>query len=233
MGTGEENNDTTVIPSDYLGIPFHAWLDIFLEYALMLAHGDDFNSAYEILSAAHDANIFFHSQDSMFLLHVCWFSESNKGLVSTLSTNHYAACAMVANDGERLCNTARWFMKEYQFATDGYRLFSALNRLCESSNSWYNCGPSQKYVLRQLKAMDFSLVGDARNKTLFHERASYTTKDGNGNVIRAEGMDVALLVLYGHILYAGKSYSYALSKCRTEIVASCWHSHLVILFNDS
>lgn len=102
-------------------------------------------------------------------------------------------------------------MKEYQFTTDGYRLFSALNRLCASDHSWYNCGPSQKYVLRQLKAVDFSLIGEARRQSLFQERASYSTKDSNGNHIQAEDMDVALLMLYGHILYAGKSYAYAVS----------------------
>ena len=102
-------------------------------------------------------------------------------------------------------------MKEYQFVTDGYRLFSALNRLCDSDNLWYNCGPSQKYILRQLKAVDFSLLGGGRRKSLFQERASYTTKDDNGNQLRAQEMDVALLMLYGHILYAGKSYAYAVS----------------------
>ena len=102
-------------------------------------------------------------------------------------------------------------MKDYQFVTDGYRLFAALNRLCDSENSWFNCGPSQKYILRQLKAVDFSLIGEARRKTLFQERASYTTKDSNGDPIQADDMDVALLMLYGHILYAGKSYAYAVS----------------------
>ena len=126
-------------------------------------------------------------------------------------TNDAAACALIANDDETLCNIARWFMKDYQFVTDGYRLFSALNRLCDSENSWFNCGPSQKYILRQLKAVDFSLIGETRRKALFQERASYTTKDDDGNPIRAEYMDVGLLMLYGHILYAGKSYAYAVS----------------------
>ena len=91
-------------------------------------------------------------------------------------------------------------MKEYQFFSDGYRLFSALNRLCDSDNSWFNCGPSQKYILRQLKAVDFSLL------------ASLGTKDGERLRSRAEEMDVALLMLYGHILHAGRSYAYAVSK---------------------
>lgn len=128
-----------------------------------------------------------------------------------MKTNTHIACALLGSDDETLCNIARWFMKEYQFVTDGYRLFSALNRLSDSDASWYNCGPSQKYILRQLKAVDFSLLGDAPRKSLFQERASYTTKDDYGNQIRAQEMDVALLMLYGHILYAGKSYAYAVS----------------------
>ena len=102
---------------------------------------------------------------------------------------------------------------EYQFISDTYRLFSAVNRLCDSRyNSWYNCGPSQKHVLRQLKAMDFSFLGSGSKKTHFQERASFTTKDSDGNPIHAESLDVSLLMLYGHILYAGKSYPYAVSK---------------------
>lgn len=106
-------------------------------------------------------------------------------------------------------------MKEYQFSTDSYRLFSALNRLCNAPTSWYNSGPSQKFVLRQIKAMDFSLLGDEAGGSIFHEKASYSTKDENGNPVPAQDMDVALLMLYGHILYTGTSYSYALSEFQT------------------
>ena len=124
----------------------------------------------------------------------------------------FVACALSGNDDETLCNIARWFIKEYQFVTDAYRLFPALNRLCDSENSWYNCGPSQKYILRQLKTVDFSLLGEARRKNMSQERASYSTKTSDGLKIRAEGMDVPLLMLYGHILHAGKSYAYAVSE---------------------
>lgn len=132
--------------------------------------------------------------------------------LSKRNTDGSTACALIANDGETLCNVARWFMREYQFVTDGYRFFSALNRLCDSENPWFNCGPSQKYILRQLKAVDSSLIGEATSKNLFQGRASYTTKDSNGDPIRADDMDVALLMLYGHVLYAGKSYANAVSK---------------------
>lgn len=100
----------------------------------------------------------------------------------------------------------------YQFVTDGYHLFAALHRLCDSDNDWFNSSPSQKYLLRQLKAVDFSFLKEGKKKPLFQERASYTTKDSSGKPLLAEDLDVALLMLYGHILYAGKSYSHAISR---------------------
>ena len=134
------------------------------------------------------------------------------------NVHEIVACALIGNDEETGCSVARWFMKEYQFVTDGYRLFSVLNRLCDTENSWYNCGPSQKYILRQVKAVDFSLSDDTRPKSLFHGRASYSTRDASGVSIQAADMDVALLVLYGHILHAGKSYAYAVSKFTAAIL---------------
>ena len=126
-------------------------------------------------------------------------------LMSTL------ACALLSNDEETLYNIARWFTKEYQFISDGYRLYAGLNCLVDKESAWYNSSPSQKYVLRQLKAMDFSLEGDTPYKTLFIEKAAFFTKDKRGNHIRAAHLDIALLMLYGHILYCGRSYAYSIS----------------------
>lgn len=211
----KEDGEQVIIPEEFNGISFEDWLDVFLEHGLSLVQEGDIKSAYETIAAAFHANIFYHSPEALFSIHVCWFSKSNRDSRYCQVLMYHKACALIGNDDEMLCNVARWFMKEYQFVTDSYRLFAALNRLCESDNSWYNCGPSQKYILRQLKAVDFSFVGDAHRKSLFQERASYTTKDSNGNPVHAEEMDVALLMLYGHILYAGKSYAYAVSTFAT------------------
>lgn len=54
---------------------FDRWLDIFLEYALMLALSSDVQGGYEIISSALNVNVFCHSPDSIFLIHVCWFSK--------------------------------------------------------------------------------------------------------------------------------------------------------------
>ena len=103
-------------------------------------------------------------------------------------------------------------MKEYQFVTDSYRLYSTLNRLCERPNLWYNSGPSQKYILRQIKAMDLLLTREETRELSVPERASYSTKEKDDDPIRAKELDIALLMLYGHILYTGTSHAYALSR---------------------
>jgi general transcription factor 3C polypeptide 3 (transcription factor C subunit 4) len=103
-------------------------------------------------------------------------------------------------------------MKDYQFTTDSYRMFSALTRICQSPVSWYNSGPTQKYILRQIKAMDYALIDKDSQKKYFTERGSYSALDENGRLIINDDMNIALLMLYGHILYTGTSYSYALSK---------------------
>ena len=129
-----------------------------------------------------------------------------------MCSSYYIACALSANDEESMCNIARWFMREYQFVSDCYRLYSALNRLSDSDHTWYNNGPSQKHLLRQIKAMDYSLLGDGVQNRAFQEKASLTTKDKDGQPIKAKEMNVVLLMLYGHVLFAGRGYAYAVSK---------------------
>jgi general transcription factor 3C polypeptide 3 (transcription factor C subunit 4) len=97
-------------------------------------------------------------------------------------------------------------------------MFAAVARMCQSPISWYTSGPTQKYVLRQIKAMDYALVDEARRGKYFSEKGSYSAQDENGRHIVNDDMDVALLMLYGHILYAGTSYAYALSTCHLRLI---------------
>jgi general transcription factor 3C polypeptide 3 (transcription factor C subunit 4) len=59
--------------------------------------------------------------------------------------------------------------------------------------------------------MDYSLLGEGRKQNSLAEKGSYTAQNESGDLIINDDMDVALLMLYGHILYTGTSYSYALS----------------------
>ncbi|KAL8738627.1 MAG: hypothetical protein Q9181_000623 [Wetmoreana brouardii] len=198
-GVDRLNTGHVVIAGDHRGIPFASWLDLMLEYAMLLARSENIDKAYEILNIANDANVFYCCPESMFLIHVCWFGKKS------------VPSRQVAHDERTLCNVARWFMKEFQFVTDGYRLFSAVNRLCDGRNRWFNCGASQKFVLRQLKALDSSLGGQGRQSNLDSDRVPLVTGEETHGLDGAAEMDLALLMLYGYILYVGKSYSLALN----------------------
>lgn len=72
---GDKNKQVVNVPSDYIGISFSLWLDIFLEYALCLVRQAKYRIAYEICEAAKDAIVFYHSRQHMFLIHVVWCSK--------------------------------------------------------------------------------------------------------------------------------------------------------------
>lgn len=102
-------------------------------------------------------------------------------------------------------------MKEFQFVTDGYRLFCTINRLYDGRNTWFNCGPTQKFVRRHLKAMDCSLVNQNQRGESYQDRVSRTTRDDEGRPVSASDMDLTLLMLYGYMLYLGKSFALSLN----------------------
>jgi general transcription factor 3C polypeptide 3 (transcription factor C subunit 4) len=74
-----------------------------------------------------------------------------------------------------------------------------------------------KFMLRQIKAMDYALPDDPSRpkptqrarKSIYQERALLSRDEGESTP--SEGLDVALLVLYGHILYSGNSFYSALN----------------------
>ncbi|KAL9046528.1 MAG: hypothetical protein Q9214_000653 [Letrouitia sp. 1 TL-2023] len=182
---------------EYHGIPFSSWLDVFLEYAMFLAKSGKSKSAYEILGVASHAHVFSQSTAFMSLIHLCW-----------------TACAIANNDDETCCTVVRWFMKEYRLSTDSILLFSAANRLCDTDNAVYNSGRTQKFVLRQLKAMDDSRMSwEPSDATPEGSRTNPNiTIEESGPTSQAQGTNIVLLMLYGHILHMGKSYASALSK---------------------
>ena len=228
--TEMRNDDTPLpsiessIPTEYRGISFDEWLDIFLEQALTLAKlGMSYRShSYETITAVLDCTIWYHQPQSMLKTHVCYF-----------------ACALAMDDGETLCNVvARWFMKEYQFVTDVYRLFAALNMLhsgpiekggkdVQIKNAPFRQGPSQKFLFRQIKAVDFYLpeeynqdgwdgpvpqhIRDDEKGSTDAGKATLTSKNRDtGEQIRPQEMDIVLLCLYASIMYTGGSFPNAL-----------------------
>lgn len=80
--------------------------------------------------------------------------------------------------------------------------------------SLFHSSPNMKFMLRQIKAMDFTLPQDPPRpvrESIWKEHATLSTRDEDGQPIPAHELDIALLVLYGHILYSGNSFYPALN----------------------
>ncbi|KAK5629734.1 hypothetical protein RRF57_005449 [Xylaria bambusicola] len=173
----------------YRGVSFSDWLELFLEYAVGLAHNERFQESYQVCESARDAEVFAKNREDMFLIHVTW-----------------AACALRARDEEACVAAARFLMRDRQFDSDPFRMFAALCRLCPSPASWYASGPVQKYMLRQIKLMDRALVSGGGEDSDEEE-----SKANGGRVYPSKELDITLLVLYGHILFVSNSFTYALN----------------------
>lgn len=88
-----------------------------------------------------------------------------------------------------------------------------MNRFCRGPITYYNSGPEQKFVLRAVKAMDFSLLPtEHRSNFSFTDgdRAKLLEVD-NGNLHQLTEHDPTLLVLYGHMMFVAATYSSALT----------------------
>lgn len=207
LASGEQDSldrvdETQFIPTTYHGIEFSAWLNTFCEYGILLARRDQSASSYSLLESASEANVFWHDEARLLHIHVCLIT-----------------AALILSDEEKLCNIARFFMKKFPFATDSFRLYAALNLLFPDQPSWYNSGPSQKYMMRQIRSMDFSLLTPQQRTTFkFPEQTKIsnnfapTSEDATpGNPHGLKDIEPALLLLYGHFLAQAASYSNALN----------------------
>lgn len=114
-------------------------------------------------------------------------------------------CAVFAGDEETCVNLARYFMKDSASASDSSRMFATFCRLSQKPVFWYSSGPSQKYVLRQIKAMDTAATAAIGRRA----------NSPRGRLIAQAhpSLDASLLMLYGHILFTSTSYTHSLSMC--------------------
>ncbi|KAL2753820.1 hypothetical protein ACRALDRAFT_1064970 [Sodiomyces alcalophilus JCM 7366] len=188
-GTEERRDDIPPSNDGHRGIPFGDWLELFLDYAISLALFGRAEEAHQVCEAARDSIVFTNSKDYMFLIHVAW-----------------AACAVYLGDEEMCVAMARYFTKVHHVDSDSYRMFAALCRLCQSPASWYNSGPVQKYILRQIRLIDTT-------KLQRNHRGSQLGGCHGGSAMQDErrNLDVCLLTLYGHILFTSTSYTFALN----------------------
>ncbi|KAF2087223.1 hypothetical protein K490DRAFT_42833 [Saccharata proteae CBS 121410] len=184
------------VPDEFHGIPFDEWVDIFSQYALLLARRANNARCWNVIQGALAANVFYHHSKRENRLHVCWL-----------------ACALLLRDDEQLCSACRYFMKERPYTNDVYRLYALLNRYVIGNGTTFREGPSQKFALRIIKAMDFALLSaEQRKKYKFADgEVAIWSRREDGNPEKLTEMNVALLVMYGHVLSIGGTYINALN----------------------
>ena len=195
----QPEGSNTGIPDDFQDIKFGVWLDIFCQLAMYTARSGRQEDSYSIIQAASGASVFYHDVRFMRQIQTTWL-----------------ACALFTNDEQSVTTICRWFMTEDPHSYGPYQLFAAICRLFSSRTlNWFNAGPTQKYILRAVKAMDYALLPpSARSRYGFtgSEKNSYT-KGGKEkpNWMGLEELDTSILALYGHIMAAASTWASALN----------------------
>ncbi|KAF2433705.1 TPR-like protein [Tothia fuscella] len=191
----EEKDDD--VPNYYRNISFDEWLDLLMRLALHYAKNEIGEGCWEVLNVTQSANIFAHEPAR-----------------TQIVRNVALSCALILKDEQRLVEEARWFLKNFPFVSDGYRLFTAVSRYCRTDTSYYNSGPEQKFMLRQIKIMDFGLLPPEHRATFLFtdgDRVKTTEPTKNGNPHGLTEHDPAVLCLYGHMMFVAATYSSALT----------------------
>ena len=205
--------DLSTIPSDFHSISFSSWLDVFLEYALILSSHPSLppatrkESSYKLVRDTLRSSVFRHSHPSLLRIHTVWL-----------------AIALHLKDEQILFNTIlRWFIKEHVFCTDAYRLLGAVNLLfphhphnnTSSATQVFAHPNAQKFLWRHILTLDHHLPLSYNSpgdddlpvpEFMRRERPELLSP----TTVSPTEMDVVLLTVYGQMAYAGGSFVGAL-----------------------
>lgn len=131
----------------------------------------------------------------------------------------YEVCSIKLGDEEQLQNAARWFIKTFGYSANAYTFYTIAHHAYSSifPRTIYNNGPSQKFMLRQLKSIDWAVMSpEARELCSFAdlEKKLYARREEEhvafGEPLPEKHLPSALSA-YAHMLMSGGSYSIALS----------------------
>lgn len=179
--------------SGFLSIPFAEWHRICVDLALFYARNAEQDKCYRIVQdVLFGANVFFQN--------------------SKLKWTQYGAaihCAQVFNDSQYLIELSRDIIKEGDCRSgEGYQLFAAVNRFSFGSN-WFSAGPTQKFMLRQVKFLDYlAMDTEMRKRFDWSAQAPVLERKGAGPVDERSDLFPGVLLTYGHMVaVANHSFS--------------------------
>ncbi len=188
-------------PQDFWGIHFDKWCDAFGRYAILLARSGDSERCFSTLDVALQSNIFSRSLPYHRNLELCRLT-----------------CALAVDSSTQASSSIRWFLKEFPFGTDLFRLYSCVNRLTSLPDG-FSTGPAYKVLMRYIKTMDYALL-TPEQRAWYNFRDVSTTDKKSGwfqNAVNSQTVtavkdhDPALFALYAHVLICGGSYMAALN----------------------
>lgn len=182
-------------PTDFHGITFPTWHHIFVDLALADAKQSDQESCYEIIeNGLFNANIFYHNEE----------------LLNTSQATSIC-CALMFNDTERLIKTARWFaMRADLRSGSSYQLITAVSRLAYGDSTWFTAGPTQKFMLRSVKTLDYQALPPAMRRKFDFGMPASTLRRRDKAGYANDGLDAGALMNYGHMVSVANHSSSAL-----------------------
>ncbi|KAK9768701.1 transcription factor TFIIIC subunit tfc4, variant 4 [Basidiobolus ranarum] len=189
-----ENEDEKTIPTSFRSFSFEEWFDMFVKYAITLASFGRQEEAYDLLKTVGEANVYYHHEPTKIAI---------KMIILAISLH--------CHNNEKACEVARWLCSYHPFHDNSYKMYSAAMSSGTSATSVYASANSQKYFLRQIKTMDFS-VDNSRSSQPNNQsniapiEQTVEQKENTKDNLTINKRNPLLLTLYGHILHCARSY---------------------------
>jgi general transcription factor 3C polypeptide 3 (transcription factor C subunit 4) len=179
-------------PKEWRNILLDDWTEFLSHYAVCLALNGRKEQSAEVIKNIENSTVIYPEPDRYFLVRVASLRRS-----------------IIVNDEEKALEECRWFSKRYELASDSCRLPSAVARALDVNPESFRAGPEQKFWMRQIKVMDFSLL-DEKHRNVFQfsdgNRVKWTDNGRtDGNLYKLKELDPELLALYGHQMLVGGS----------------------------
>ena len=200
-------------------IHFDEWLYIVCQYTFLLAQRGNDYSCTKVITKALDFAPFNQDKERLRTLNLCIISMSIFPYIVLFLTFGNAVCAIKIGDEDLLQTSTRWFIKTYPYSARVYNFYTIVHHAYNGfrSRAVYNSGPSQKFMLRQLKSIDWVVMPpNIRESTNFaeQEKRIYSRRLDEhlaaGIPLPAAHLPSALAA-HAHMLMAGGSYSTALT----------------------
>lgn len=169
---------------EFRGYSFSDWLEIFLQYAVLLVDNGESEDAFSVLEAAYSANVFYQHHEEFICIHMARMM-----------------LAIKAKDTKTGAEEARWIMINCLFRNDGLRLYGAALSSGVLATDMFRDNGNQKFMLRLVKTMDHTL-----GKAPITGTVSMKDLDDKPESIRPVVSQPVLLMLYGHIVATGRGY---------------------------